>query len=393
MLSAIGLILISKQIPLMLGYDKPGFWTNELFNIVTFHHTFDYLKDLYQNISEGSVVIASSSLLILFLWKKFSSKKLSFIPASFITVLFGILLAMYLEMFFPSIMLSTSQFVSVPQNVFSQVKVPDISMLFSNIEIWKYSIVICFVATLETLLSITAIDKLDPYNRISPPNRELIAQGTGNFVSGMIGGLPITAVIVRSSANAEAGGRTKLSAFTHGIWLFIALLLAIPLLNRIPYAVLAVILFRTGYNLVKPRMIVSIYKQGREQFMPFIITVIAILFSDLLIGVFIGIIYSIYFIIKHTYRAGFSMTERMDGHIKIIRVELALNVSFLNKPRIMLMLDKLPEYSVVEIDGSKCVYIDNDILEIIQAYKSKAHRKHIQLTTFNIPEVDTIELH
>jgi MFS superfamily sulfate permease-like transporter len=170
-------------------------------------------------------------------------------------------------------------------------------------------------------------------------------------------------------------------------------LFAASIINLIPYCVLAVILIRTGYNLAKPKMIWSVYKQGREQFLPFIITVIAILFTDLLIGVLIGVGYSIYFIIKHTYRAGFVMKERTDGHTKHFTIELALNVSFLNKKRFLEMLDTIPEYSIVEINGTDSVYIDQDILEIFNDFKSKAHRKHIQLILKDIPEVETIELH
>ena len=243
------------------------------------------------------------------------------------------------------------------------------------------------------MLSIEAIDKLDPYNRITPQNRELVAQGTGNLLSGLLGGLPITAVIVRSSANAEAGAKTKLSSFVHGLWLLLAVLFGISLLNKIPYCVLAVILIRTGYNLAKPKMILAVYKQGREQFLPFIITVAAILFTDLLIGVLIGIGYSIYFLIKHTYRAGFSIKEKTEGHNRHFIIELALNVSFLNKKRFLEMLDNIPEYSIVDINGSDSVYIDRDILEIFQDFKTKAHNRHIQLTLTGIPEVETIELH
>jgi MFS superfamily sulfate permease-like transporter len=170
-------------------------------------------------------------------------------------------------------------------------------------------------------------------------------------------------------------------------------LFAIPLINLIPYCVLAVILIRTGYNLAKPKMIFAIYKQGREQFMPFIVTVIAILFTDLLIGVLIGVVYAIYFLIKHTIEAGYTLKERLEGHTKHYIIELALNVSFINKKRIMEMLDKLPEYSIVEINGADSVYIDRDILEIFHDFKIKAHRKHIELKMINIPDVETIELH
>ncbi len=274
-----------------------------------------------------------------------------------------------------------------------QINLPDIATLKGDSNIWKNAVVICFVASLETLLSVTAIDKLDPFNRITPQNREMVAQGTGNLLSGLLGGLPITAVIVRSSANAEAGGKTKLSAVAHGLWILLAILFAIPALNLIPYCVLAVILIRTGYNLAKPSMIMGVYKQGREQFMPFLITVVAILFTDLLIGVCIGIGFAIYFLIKHTYRAGFVLKEKHEGNIKHFEITLALNVSFLNKQRLMTVLDTIPRYSVVDIDGTNSVYIDNDILEIIHDFKAKAHEKHIQLNLKAIRDVQTIELH
>jgi len=298
-----------------------------------------------------------------------------------------------IQLSFPQYALSSSQFVSLPKDFINELRTPDFTALFSNAAIWQNAVVICFVASLETLLSIAAIDKLDPYNRITPANRELVAQGTGNFFSGLLGGLPITAVIVRSAANAEAGAHTKLSSLMHGVWLLIAILLLVPLINLIPYCVLAAILIRTGYKLAKPSMIKAVYKQGREQFLPFIVTVLAILLTDLLIGVLIGIGYSIYFLVKHTYRAGFVLTVRDEGHEKHYTIELALNVSFLNKKKLAEALDKIPEYAIVEISGQKSVYIDHDILEIIQEFKLKAQHKHIQLLLHHIPEVATLELH
>jgi MFS superfamily sulfate permease-like transporter len=245
---------------------------------------------------------------------------------------------------------------------------------------------------LETLLSVEAIDKLDPYNRITPQNRELVAQGIGNFMSGFVGGIPITAVIVRSSANAEAGAKTRLSAFSHGIWLLLVVLLAVPVVNLIPYCVLAVLLIRTGYNLAKPSMIKAVYKQGNEQFYPFIVTVIAILFTDLLIGVIIGVVHALFYLVKHTYRAGFTWQEINEGHHKHIKIELALNVSFLNKKKLRDALDKIPAYSVVELSGGDSVYIDNDVLEIIHDFKHKARQKHISLTLSGVPDVITLAL-
>ncbi|MBK7433622.1 MAG: SulP family inorganic anion transporter [Chitinophagaceae bacterium] len=393
MLTAIGIILIAKQIPFLIGYDQPDFWSNEFFNIIRLNHLFSHLGNLYEHISPGAILIAGLSLFFLITWKNTIAKKIPFLPASFATVVFGIIMAILFKNYLPSLELKGTHFVNIPKNIFSQIKLPDLNALFSNIEIWRTAVVICFVATLETLLSIEAIDKLDPYNRITPQNRELVAQGTGNFLSGMLGGIPITAVIVRSSANAEAGAKTRLSGFAHGLWLLLVVLFGISLVNFVPYCVLAVILIRTGYNLAKPRMIWSVYKQGREQFLPFIITVIAILFTDLLIGVLIGLAYSIYFLVKHTYRAGFTIREKTEGHTQHFTIELALNVSFLNKRKISDTLDKLPPYCIAEIIGSDSVYIDNDILEIFQDFKKKAHNKHIQLILKDIPEVETIELH
>jgi len=393
MLAAIGIILISKQVPAIIGYDKPDFWSNEFFNIISFKNIFSNVDSLYKHTSAGVIIIAILSILLLYIWKRSLAKKISFLPTSFITVFFGVTLALIFQRYIPQLSLKPTQYVSIPHDILLKIKFPKFGEIFSHAELWRNAVVICFVATLETLLSIAAIDKLDPYNRITPQNRELVAQGTGNFLSGLLGGIPITAVIVRSSANAEAGAKTKLSAFTHGLWLLLAILFAIPLINLIPYCVLSVILIRTGYNLAKPKMIISVYKQGREQFMPFIITVVSILFTDLLIGVLIGIGYSIYFLVKHTYRAGFTMKEKTEGHIKHITIELALNVSFLNKKKFMEMLDALPEYSIVEINGSKSIYIDRDVLEIFQDFKPKAHNRHIELILKNVPEVETIELH
>lgn len=393
MLTAIGIILISKQIPLLIGYDKPDFWRNELFNVLTFRHGFGEMSSLYQTISKGAIIIAIFTLVFSIIWKKTLAQKVNFIPTSFITVFFGSLLAWGFFQSHSSFALASSQYIQLPNSVFSELKWPSISSIYSNAEIWRTAVIICFVASLETLLSIEAIDKLDPENRVTPQNRELVAQGIGNLFSGLLGGLPITAVIVRSSANAEAGAKTRTSAFVHGIWLLLAVGFAVQFLNLIPYCVLAVILIRTGYNLAKPSMIISIYQQGRDQFFPFIFTVAAILFTDLLIGVGIGVCYSIYFIIKHNYQAGFSIEEKKQGHNKLLKIELAMNVSYMNKKKLLELLDKVEPYSIVEINGSNSKFIDPDVIEIIQSFKSKAHRKHIQLSLIAIPETTAINTH
>lgn len=393
MLAAIGIILVTKQVPLILGYDKPDFWSNEFFNIITFNHLFQNVEELYRHTSAGAVVLSLFAAGVLLFWKKYFSEKISFLPTSFVTVLAAGILAWLFERYFPAMAIRKDQYVSIPADVISQIHIPDIAGWYEHSSIWTHAIIICFVASLESLLSIAAIDKLDPYNRITPPDRELVAQGAGNFFSGLLGGLPVTAVIVRSSANAEAGAKSKLSSFAHGIWLLLAVLLAIPLLNSIPYAVLAVILLRTGYNLAKPSMIRAVYRQGREQFLPFIVTVLAILFTDLLIGVLIGCVYAIYFLIKHTYRAGYILKETSEDGIPYYKIELAMNVSFLNKRKFTGLLDRIPENTIVEIDGTDSLYIDLDILEIFHDFKSKAQQKNIRLKLTKIPDVETIELH
>jgi len=393
MLAAIGILLIAKQIPLMIGYEQPDFWTNELFNIFTFNHAFEHIGSLYQHISTGAIIIAFSALLLLIIWKRYLSKRIPYLPSSFVVVLYGAGAAFLIGKFFPELALHQNQFVAIPQNIFSDVHFPNFEIITTNASIWKNAIIICFVASIETLLSIAAIDKLDPYNRITPQNRELMAQGTANVLSGLVGGLPITAVIVRSSANAEAGAKSKLSAILHGVWLLAAMLFAASIINYIPYSALAVILINTGYNLAKPKMIKAVYQQGKEQFFPFIVTMIAILFTDLLIGVLIGVIYAIYFLIKHTYNAGYTLKQKTEGHTNHYVIELALNVSYLNKKRIQEALDKIPPYSIVEVNGTDSVYIDRDVLEVFQEYKVKAHNKHIQFILIDVPEVQILELH
>jgi MFS superfamily sulfate permease-like transporter len=393
MLAAIGILLMSKQLPFFLGYDRADFWSKELFNLISFKSAFEHVMNIYHYSSRGAFLIALASLLLLFAWERKLGRQLSFLPASFVIVTFGVLAALLLKYFVPALSLKDTQFVNVPHNLLSQISLPDYHALLNNAAIWKNGVIICIVATLETLLSIEAVDKIDPYNRITPQNRELMAQGTGNIVSGLLGGLPITAVIVRSSANAEASARTKLSAIFHGIWILVFVFFGAFILNLIPYCSLSVILIRTGYNLAKPRMIRSVYKLGREQFMPFIVTVVAILFTDLLIGVGIGVAYAAYYIFRNTYKAGFTLTRKSEGHLNHYYFQLAINVSFINKKKLKDELEKIPNYSVVDIDGARSVYIDYDVIEVINEFKTKAHHKHIELHLAGIPEVETIEAH
>lgn len=391
MLAAIGVLLISKQIPLVLGAHDPGFWNKELFNVFTFHHGFSETTGL--DVNAGAIIISVVSIVLLLALRYAKKHKHWNIPAAFVVVVAGAAIARMFNQYVPALALSPEQYVVLPDQLGKHMHLPDITAIFSSSEIWKNAMLICFVASLETLLSVAAIDKLDPKNRITPQNRELVAQGFANMLSGLASGLPVTAVIVRSSANVEAGAQSRWSAILHGVWLALAILFGISIMHAIPYCVLAVLLIFTGYALAKPILFKQVYQQGREQFMPFIVTFVAILFSDLLIGVGIGVIYAIYYLIRHTYRAGYTLKETHDGHITHYHVELALNVSFMNKKRIMDMLDKIPPYSIVEINGTDSVYIDRDVLEVFEEFKAKAHNRHIQLILIDIPSVTIMAAH
>jgi len=265
--------------------------------------------------------------------------------------------------------------------------------MFSNTEIWKDGIIIGLLATLETLLCVEAIDKLDKRNRITPVNRELVAQGIGNMICGLLGAIPLTAVVVRGAANVDAGGRTKFSAFTHGLFLLLAVLLIPFLLNKIPYASLAAILLVTGYNLAKPKLFINMWSLGWKQFIPFMITILVILATDLLIGASIGLLISIYFIVQNNFKAEYKITKTLQQGIETDCIKLNSNVTFLNKVKLRKALDLIPEYSMLTIDGSECNFIDYDILEIIGEYHLKARYKHIDVTLNGIQKVNVTALH
>jgi MFS superfamily sulfate permease-like transporter len=264
---------------------------------------------------------------------------------------------------------------------------PDWSVL-KDAQVYIVAGTIAIVASLETLLCVEATDKLDPDRRTTPTNRELIAQGAGNVVSGMIGGLPLTQVIVRSSANINSGAKSKLSAIVHGVLLLGCAILIPTALNLIPLASLAAVLLMVGYKLAKVSLFKEMYKLGWEQFLPFIITVLAILFSDLLKGIAIGMIFAIFYILRKNFRTSYFLHKDQIHEGEEIRIVLSEEVTFLNKASIQLMLEELPENSKVLIDGSRSVNIDYDVLEIIHNFRLHgAKEKNIQLNLVKIPDV------
>ncbi len=399
MLAAIGIILILKQIPHAIGYDVDNEGDFDFIQ-ADGENTFSEIVNSLNHIHPGALIIAGISLLILILWERPFLKKISFfkiVPGALIAVLSGIVINEIFKTSSPELFLDGDKLVRLPvassvPDFISQFTLPDFSGL-SNHKVYIVAFTIAIIASLESLLSVEAVDKLDPYKRNTPANRELKAQGLGNMISGLIGGLPITAVIVRSSANINAGAKTKLSAIIHGMLLLFSVIALAPFLNKIPLSCLAALLLTVGYKLAKISLFKSMYKMGWDQFLPFIITVIAIQFSDLLRGIAIGMSVSIFFILRNNYRRAyfFHKEDHHDGE-KII-IELAEDVTFLNKGSIVLTLDHLPDNSSVIIDGSKSHNIDVDVLEIIHNYKSTAELKNIKLELKNIPEFNGVQGH
>ncbi|MCX6352624.1 MAG: SulP family inorganic anion transporter [Bacteroidetes bacterium] len=393
MLAAIGIILISKQIPLAIGYNQPDFWSSGFLQLFSPKNFLGNVENFYLHSTRGVFIISAISLAVLLLLQQPFAKKLKVIPAPLLVVIIGIGFNFLFKEMSSSLALKPTQLVTIPANVFSSIVFPDFSKFFSNIEIWKDGIIIGLLATLETLLCVEAVDKLDTRNRITPVNRELIAQGIGNLTCGILGAIPITAVVVRGAANANAGGRTKLSAFTHGLFLLLAVLLVPFALNMIPYATLAAILLVTGFNLTKPRLYANMWRLGWKQFLPFLFTIIVILSTDLLIGVSIGLLISIYFIVQNNFKAEYKITKTLHHDVEEYLIHLNSNVTFLNKVKLRKALDQIPEYSILTIDGSHCNFVDYDILEIISEYHNKAHDRHIEVHLIGIEKVSVTDLH
>jgi MFS superfamily sulfate permease-like transporter len=393
MLAAIGMILILKQIPLALGYNQPDFWTSGSINLFSSKNFLGNFETFNHHLTKGAIIITAVSLMILILWQQPFAKKLRILPAPLFVVIIGVIANMIFVSIGSDLSLKENQLVTIPSNIYANISFPDFSKLFSTTEIWKDGLIIGILATLETLLCIEAVDKLDRHNRITPVNRELIAQGIGNMTCGLVGAIPMTAVVVRGAANVDAGGRTKLSGFTHGLFLLVAVLFVPFLLNKIPYASLAAILLVTGYNLTKPKLFKNMFSLGWKQFIPFFLTIIVILITDLLIGVSIGLLISIYFIVRNNFKAEYKITKTVHQEQETYYIKLNSNVTFLNKVNLRKALDEIPENSILTIDGSECNFIDYDILEIISEYANKAHDRHIQLALKGIEKVNVTAVH
>lgn len=385
MLAAIGIILIMKQFPHAVGYDA-DYEGDEQFKQIDADNTFSGVLGALARINYGAVIITLVSIGLMIYWPKI--KRLAMVPAPLMVVVTGVILSICFAN--SGLALLEKQFVHIPVvnssgEFLSLFKSPNFSLIGEK-QVWITAATIAIVASLETLLSLEAVDKIDPIKRVSPTNRELVAQGIGNLVSGLLGGLPMTAVIVRSSANVNSGARTKMSAILHGCLLLICLLLIPGLINYIPLSCLAAILLMTGYKLARISLFKHMWHKGLDQFIPFVVTIVAVVFTDLLIGVGIGMVVGIFYILRTNLRNPYFYHFGKKGDQNTIRIELAEEVSFLNKAAIQVTLTSLPKGSEIIIDGSGSRYIDPDVLEIIQNFKENAYTKQIHVQLHEIKE-------
>lgn len=381
MLAAIGLILILKQLPHLVGYDA-NFVGDESFSEPDGDNTFSGLFSSFSHLIPAALFIGIVSLIIQVVWEKFVAPKariLQLIPAPLIVVLAGVAINETLKSSSAAMAIKPTHLVNIPvadsfNGFISFFTTPDFSYI-TNPTVWTTALTIAIVASLETLLNIEASDDLDPYQRVTPTNRELKAQGTGNIISGLIGGLPLTSVVVRTSANINAGARTKMSTIFHGILLLLSVAFIPVLLNKIPLSALAAILIYTGFKLAKPSLFIKFYKKGWDQFLPFALTVIAILLTDLLIGILIGCGVGLFFIIRSNFKSAVLVVSDTNKYLFRLRKD----VSFLNKPIIKNRLEKVPENSYVLIDAARADFIDKDIIEVIEDFLKHAPLKGISV--------------
>jgi MFS superfamily sulfate permease-like transporter len=394
LLAAIGIILILKQIPHAVGFDRD---TEDDFTFFQKdgENTFSELLNIFNFFSWGAIAVSAISLLILIYWDKTPLKKVKVLPASLFVVVFGVVLNAVFQNLFPNIAIAAEHLVNIPkfEGINSMITLPNFASI-GNPKVWFVAFTIAIIASLETLLNLEAVENIDPRKRQASPNRELVAQGIGNILAGMVGGIPITSVIVRSSVNINAGAESKLSAILHGVFLLVSIVLLSPILNLIPLASLAAILIFTGYKLAKISLFKEMYSKGQDQFIPFIATILAIVFTDLLLGVLIGLAISIFYILKSNFLNPFVLQKETMHENETMRLELPNQVSFLNKASIKDTLWSVPHNSKVVIDATYSDFIDNDVLEIINDFKTTVSKdKNIKLNIIGLKEIYKLEDH
>ena len=405
MLVAIGIIIIKKEIPHAIGYDKEhegDFFSYELLSedkgfFTEIIHAFNYAH-------LGAILITVISIGILVAFNKIPAlKKIKAIPGALVVVVVGIILnEIFKSTGSPLAIVGQEHMVTLPtassfSEFFGQFSTPDFSA-FTNSKVWVVGVTIAIVASIETLLCLEAGDKMDPMKRYSSANVELKAQGVGNILSGLIGGIPMTSVIVRTTANINSGAKTKLSAIAHGVFLLLAVVSIPFLLNKIPMACLAAILIMIGLKLASPKVFKHMWHTGKHQFIPFIVTVVAVVLTDLLKGVGIGLAVSIFFILRGNMKLAYFFKKEKHKEGETIYIDLAQEVSFLNKAAVKQTLAHLPSNSKVVIDAANTVYIDYDVLELIRDFLNFGSKdKNILVTLQNFKPAykmeDAIHVH
>ena len=388
MLSGIGIIIFLKQIPHAVGYDRDYEGDLEFFQSDNYS-SFSELSHMMEFISPTAIFIAVVSLAILILWEQPKLKRSNFfqvLHGALITIVVGVWINEFFQIFNPDLALKESHIVNLPVStnigdLLQQMHSPDFSQ-FLNPEIYISALFLALLASVETLLSVEAVDRLDIYKRVTPPSRELIAQGIGNIVSGLLGGLPLTQVIIRSSINIQSGAKTKAAGFISGSLLLLTVVFIPEWLNKIPLASLASVLLVVGYKLTRPKTFKKMYRSGMYHFIPFIVTIFGLIFTNLVFGVLIGMSAALLSIVLENYKTAQYFRETHIGNKIIFR--LSEHVSFLNKATLKQTLDQLSANSEVVIDATRSKYIDYDVFEVIRDFKKEAPLKNIQLTLQNV---------
>lgn len=383
-LAGIGLIICLKQFPHAVGYDADP-EGDFAFAQVDGYNTFSELLHVLDCLHPGPIFIAIASLFCLISWEPLWKRRLPLlasIPAPLVAVTCGIFLSS-LFAHFPAVALEEDQLVSLPViqswDAWKDLRVsPDFSQATSG-DVLSLALILAVVASIQTLLCVEATDKLDPYKRTTPPNRELVAQGVGNIISGLLGGLPVAQVVVRSSSNVQAGGKTKASSLLHGCWLLLSFILIPNWINAIPLASLAAVLMVVGYRLAQPPLFKEMYKLGAEEFIPFIVTVLGLIFTDLLMGITLGMGVALFSILWANYRTPFVTATTHDPGGEVIKISLSEDVSFLNKAQLLQAFNALPSHSSVEIDASNTKRMHPDAREIIENFLINAQTREISV--------------
>ena len=378
MLAAIGIMIILKQIPHALGVDK-DFEGDEEFFQPDGQTTLSEIWTSLDIFNESALIIGIFSLLLLIFWDSKIIQQNKFfkqIPGSLVCVIIGILFYNFLPL---QMALAQEHLVRLPvtnslQTFLTYFTMPNWAAI-NNPLVWQTALVMAVVASIETLLCVEATDKLDPEKRITSPSRELWAQGVGNILSGLVGGIPITQVIVRSSANIQSGGKTKMSAITHGVLLLVSVLTLPTLLNQIPLASLAAVLIMVGYKLAKPTLFKAMFKEGQDQFIPFIITILAIVFTDLLKGISIGLLVGLGYVLYTNFSS--SIISHKDG--KNMMIKFNKDAFFYNKSRLVAILSTLKEGDFLYVDGTAAQFIDYDIFLVLEDLQDTAKKRNITI--------------